>query len=134
MTKFINPSDAPDFTRFGLSLGATTGDMVWAVGMALDTDKLDRLEEADTVGNETRICLRQIESCLREAGASMNDIVKMTCYLADDSYRSDFGEAYREFFSEGRYPVRCTFVVGISGNCRVELEATAVKGAGSRTD
>jgi 2-iminobutanoate/2-iminopropanoate deaminase len=134
VTKFLNPSDAPDFTKFGLSLGASTGDMVWAAGMALDTEKGERLADADTVANETRICLRQIESCLHEVGATLTDVVKTTCYLAEQSYRGEFMDAYREFFPEGKYPSRCTFVAGIAGNCRVEIEATAVKGAGARDD
>lgn len=134
MTKFINPPDCPDFRNVGLSLAAMTGDLVWAAGMASDRETNARMAEADTVANETRICLRQIESCLKEAGSTMADVVKTTCYLSDQSFRAESMTAYREFFQEDKWPARCTFVVGIGSDCRVEIDVVAVKGAGMRAD
>lgn len=127
MTQFINPVDQPDFTKFGLSLGAATEELVFAAGMAADTENGGRLPGTDSVGDETRVCLRMIDAVLREAGCTLADVVKTTCYLSDQSYRQEFMAAYREFFEDGRWPARCTFVVGIGGTCRVEIDAIAVR-------
>lgn len=54
-------------------------------------------------------------------------MVKTTVYLADRSYYPAMNEAYREFWQEGDYPARCTFYVGIGGECRVEIDVVAVK-------
>jgi 2-iminobutanoate/2-iminopropanoate deaminase len=38
----------------------------------------------------------------------------------------EFIEAYRDFFSPGPYPARCSLVLGIAGDCRVQIEVIAV--------
>jgi 2-iminobutanoate/2-iminopropanoate deaminase len=127
MTQFINPVDQPDFTKFGLSLGAATEEFVFAAGMASDTENGGRLPGTDSIGDETRVCLRMVDAVLQEAGCSLEDVVKTTCYLSDNSYRGEFMAAYSEFFEPGSYPARCTFIVGIGGACRVEIDAVAVR-------
>jgi 2-iminobutanoate/2-iminopropanoate deaminase len=127
MTQFINPVDQPDFTKYGLSLGAATETLVFAAGMASDTENGGRLPGTETIADETRVCLRMIEAVLAEADCTMADIVKTTCYLTEDAHRKDFMAAYKEFFEEGKYPARCTFIVGIGGICRVEIDAIAVR-------
>ncbi|MCW3007073.1 MAG: putative translation initiation inhibitor, YjgF family [Solirubrobacterales bacterium] len=130
--KFLNPADQPDFARYGLSLGVATETLVFAAGMACDTENGTRMKEAKTITDETRICLEMVDATLREAGCTLRDVVKTTCYLHDRHYYAEFVEAYREFFGEGPYPSRCTFYVGIGGDCRVEIDAIAVRGAGAQ--
>lgn len=126
MTEFLNPRNLP-YPNFGLSPGVATRDLVFAGGMALDLDTLRRKEEADTIANETRVALSEIEDTLKAAGCSLRDVVKTTCYLSDDSYRKECWEAYTEAFAPGPFPARTTFVVGIAGDCRVEIDAVAVR-------
>lgn len=63
---------------------------------------------AETVGEQTRQVLRNIEAVVRASGASMADVVKSTAHL--QNLKGDFAEynaAYAEFFQEP-YPVRTT--------------------------
>jgi 2-iminobutanoate/2-iminopropanoate deaminase len=129
MPRFLNPSDQPDFRPFGLSLGAETDPYVFAAGMACDTENATRMKEAVTIADETRICLEMVDAVLRQAGCTLKDVVKTTCYLHDRHYYPEFVAAYREFFGDGPYPARCTFYVGIGADCRVEIDAIAVRGA-----
>lgn len=126
MTKFLNPENLP-YPNFGLNPGVATNGYVFAGGMALDLHKLERLAEADTIAAETKLCLKEIEGILKAAGCTLRDVVKTTCYLSDDAYRAEFWQAYTEVFAPGPYPARCTFVVGIAGDCRVEIDAIAVR-------
>ncbi len=126
MTKFLNPMNLP-YPKYGLNPGVATNGYVFAGGMALDLYKLERLPEADTIAAETKLCLKEIEGILEAAGCTLRDVVKTTCYLSDDAYRAEFWQAYTEVFAPGPYPARCTFVVGIAGDCRVEIEAIAVR-------
>jgi 2-iminobutanoate/2-iminopropanoate deaminase len=71
--------------------------------------------------------MEAIQAILKEAGCDLSDVVKTTCYLSDRAFHNEFDEAYGKFWPNGDYPTRCTFVVGIGGNCRVEIDAVAVK-------
>jgi len=76
-------------------------------------------------GPETTQTLRNIERILREAGAGLRDVVKVSVYVAD---MADFGamnEAYAAFFPE-EPPARIT--VGgaqLALGARVEIECVA---------
>ena len=126
MAQFLNPGNLP-YPKYGLNPGVATKDYVFAGGMALDLETLQRKPEADTIANETKIALEEIKSVLAEVGCTLADVVKTTCYLSDDSYRKDFWTAYTEVFGAGPYPARTTLVVGIAGDCRVEIEAIAAR-------
>ena len=123
--QYLNPRNDP-YEKYGLNPGAVANGFVFAGGMALDLNTLKRLPEAVTIADETRLALKEIEDVIAAAGCSLRDIVKVTCYLSDDSYRREFWEAYTEVMGPGPYPARCTFVVGIAGDCRVEIDAIAV--------
>ena len=65
-------------------------------------------EKAVGVGDQTRQVLRSLSAVLEAAGATMDDVVKVTAHLQD--LKSDFAEfnkAYSEFFT-APYPVRTT--------------------------
>lgn len=126
MTEYLNPDNLL-YPSYGMNPGVATKDYVFAGGMAMDLETLRRKPEADTIAEETKIALAEIESVLAAAGCTLRDVVKTTCYLSDDSYRKEFWEAYTEVFAPGPYPARTTFVVGIAGDCRVEIDAIAAR-------
>ncbi len=126
MTRFIY-DEGSDPSKFGLASGAVAGGLVFAAAMALDGETMTRDAAAATIEDETRICLEQLDEVLKKGGASLGSIVKINCYLSDDSYRTEFWKTYDEIFQA--YPqkhVRITQVVGIALGCRVELDAIAV--------
>jgi 2-iminobutanoate/2-iminopropanoate deaminase len=125
--KILSTDKAPTFKKYALSQGVETESYVFTAGMAFDEHLEKRMEAAESIQDETRICLRAIDSVLAEAGCSLRDVVKTTVYLTDRAHYSAMNEAYREFWREGDYPARCTFYVGIGGDCRVEIDAIAVK-------
>lgn len=127
MTAYLNPSELGDFSAAGLSSGTATDVFVYAAGLALDPTTMSRRADAATVGDETRICLHNIDLVLAEAGLTRRDIVKTTCYLRDDSYRMEFIEAYREAFGAGPFPARATLVLGLASDLRVQIEAIALQ-------
>lgn len=126
MPTFLNPPDNPG-EKFGLSSGAIAGPYVFAAGMALDWETMQRMEAADSIADEVRICLQKVESTLKKAGCTLRDVVKTTCWISDESYRREFFETYRDVFGEPPYPARSTMVAGIACGCRVEIDALAMK-------
>lgn len=78
---------------------------------------------AESVGDQTRQVLRNVQSALAERGLTLDDCVKTTVHLADLADFTEFNEAYKEFFSEP-YPVRTT-VGSQLANILVEIDAVA---------
>ena len=71
--------------------------------------------------------LANIESILKEAGFSKENVVKVAIFLADMSYFAEVNEVYGEFFSQP-YPARsCVAVKGLPKGAPLEIECIAVK-------
>jgi enamine deaminase RidA (YjgF/YER057c/UK114 family) len=89
-----------------------------------------RMVASDLVA-QVRQSLRNIESVLACAGATVHEIARMTWYVVDmDEYRRDrraIGEAYREVMGD-HYPAMTLVQVAalVEADARVEIEATAV--------
>ena len=79
---------------------------------------------ADSVAEQTRQVLRNVEAVLAERGLTPDDCVKTTVHLADLADFTEFNEAYGQFFSEP-YPVRTT-VGSQLANILVEIDVVAV--------
>jgi enamine deaminase RidA (YjgF/YER057c/UK114 family) len=127
MPDFINLDDV-DFAPFGLSAGAVAGPLVFAGGMALDLTTLKRFPQAETIADETRLCLEELDRTLKEAGCSLKDVIKINCYLTKDEFRTEFWATYDAIMDPlGVKAVRLTQVAGMACDCRVELDAVAVR-------
>jgi 2-iminobutanoate/2-iminopropanoate deaminase len=125
MATYLNHESRPG-DRYGLSSGVAAGPYAFAAGMALDYETLRRPADA-TIADEVRICLERIATTLARGGFTLKDIVKTTCWLSDDAHRAEFWAAYRDVFAPGPYPTRVTLVAGLAGDCRVEIDAIAMK-------
>jgi 2-iminobutanoate/2-iminopropanoate deaminase len=78
---------------------------------------------ADTVADQTRQVLRNVQAVLNERGLTLDDCVKTTVHLADLADFAEFNEAYEEFFTQP-YPVRTT-VGSQLANILVEIDVVA---------
>jgi 2-iminobutanoate/2-iminopropanoate deaminase len=123
----LNTEDS-DLQEYGLSAGAVAGDLVFAGAMALDGETMQRSTDAGTIAEETLICIRDLDETLKLGGASLQDLVKVNCYLSGDEFRTEFWSTWDAHFAAiDCSPVRLTQVVGIACGCRVELDGIAVR-------
>lgn len=127
MIHYLNPPVIGDYSSAGLSSGTSTDKFVYAAGLALDQATMKRRTDAETIADETRICLENIGIILAEEGLTLRDVVKTICYLRDEAHRAEFIDAYKKVFDPGPYPARNSFVVGLASNLRVQIEAIAAK-------
>ena len=118
----------PDSARFIGSANPNTafsrivvaGDFIFLSGM------LGSGGGATTIEDQTRRTLESIRDALTEVGATMDDVVKCTVYMADISQRSALNPIYNSFFPNHK-PAR-TAVGGIDlGGPLVEIECLAYK-------
>ncbi|OXM75248.1 MULTISPECIES: RidA family protein [Amycolatopsis] len=84
------------------------------------------------IESETLTALGNLERILAEAGATVDDLVAVTCYLADIDDWAAMDAAYRRFFGDRQLPTRTTVgVAALPFGLRVEITAVAYRpGAG----
>jgi 2-iminobutanoate/2-iminopropanoate deaminase len=76
-----------------------------------------------TIEEETETVLKNVQIITEEAGATMDGVLKVTCYLADIIDFPRFNEVYERFFP--KYPpARTTFQAGkLPLDVQVEIDA-----------
>jgi enamine deaminase RidA (YjgF/YER057c/UK114 family) len=81
----------------------------------------------ENVSAQTRDALRRIEIALRDAGATLADVVRTRIYVTDIARWREVGEVHAEFFGEIR-PVATMVEVSalIAPELLVEIEADAL--------
>jgi 2-iminobutanoate/2-iminopropanoate deaminase len=76
-------------------------------------------------GDQLRLVLNQVKKILESAGSSMDQVLKMTTFLKDRSYRIEYDEIFKTYFKQG-FPARSTIVADLMGeDFLVEIEAIA---------
>ena len=105
------------------------GDLLFCSGqIALDPQTGAMVGEGD-VEAETRQVLRNLEAVLSAGGATPQQVVRTTVFLAD---LADFGKVnalYAEVFGGGVSPARaCVEVAALPKGARVEIDCVAFVG------
>lgn len=118
-------SGAPWEAIVGYSRAVRIGTTIEVSGtVAVENDQLIGLHDPYV---QTGVILRKIEHVLKQAGASLTDVVRTRIFVTDISQWEAVGRAHGEFFGEIR---PCTTMVEvarlIAPEYMVEIEATAV--------
>lgn len=91
------------------------------LGMNPETGKLEEGIEA-----QTHASLKNLQSILKEAGMTLDDVIKTTVYVKDLKDFSVVNEIYSSYFSD--YPARsCVQVAQLPLDGLVEIECIACK-------
>jgi 2-iminobutanoate/2-iminopropanoate deaminase len=102
------------------------GDLVFVSGQA-SVDRAGKLVGAGDVVAQTRQVLDNMRLALAAAGATLDDVVKVTVYLADCADRPKVNEVRKEYFGANR---PASTLIGISDwaipGMLIEIEAVAV--------
>ncbi|MBK6751778.1 MAG: RidA family protein [Pyrinomonadaceae bacterium] len=81
---------------------------------------------SEIVAEQTEQVLKNLNEVLAAAGASLNDVVKTTVFLADMNDFAEMNEVYGRFFSENK-PARATVQAArLPRDAKVEIECVAV--------
>ena len=105
--------------------GTRKGPFVFTAGQVA-YDAQGNLVGIGDIRAQTRQALQNVADILREGGAGLGDVMKVTVFLKDNADREGMNEAYREFFGDD-LPARTTVIAGLSRpEILLEIEAVAV--------
>jgi enamine deaminase RidA (YjgF/YER057c/UK114 family) len=110
-------SGSPFEDRVGYARAVRVGPLVVVAGTTAP---------GDDIAAQAREALRRIENALREAGASLSDVVRTRMFVTDISRWEEVGAVHAEAFGDIR-PVTTMVEVSalISPDLLVEIEADA---------
>jgi 2-iminobutanoate/2-iminopropanoate deaminase len=77
-----------------------------------------------SVADQTRVTIQNLEAILKEAGCTLDDVVKCNCYISDIAYFDEFTRTYMEYF-KGIKPARTTSEAALWGGIKVEIDCIA---------
>jgi len=122
-TKVIMSSDAPAAVG-PYSQAVVAGGLIFVSGQ-LPIDPATGAFPSEDIKELTRQSMKNLGAILKEAGSSMDKVVKTTIYLKDLGDFAAVNEVYASFF-KGSYPARSCFeVAGLPKGAKVEIEAVA---------
>ena len=112
----------------GYSRAVRVGNAVYVSGTTA-SDASGALVGLNDPAAQTRQCLKNIEAALKQAGATLKDVVRTRLYVTDISAWEAYGRVHGEVFGEIR-PATAMVEVNnlISPEMMVEIEADAVIG------
>jgi reactive intermediate/imine deaminase len=112
-----------DGTSLPLSKAVRAGDFVLLSGQ-MGLDAAGRLAGAD-IETQTRQCLANVTDILREAGCTLDQVVKATVWIVNPADFARFNAVYASHFPT-QPPVRSTVVSGlVLPGALVEIEVVA---------
>ena len=108
------------------SVGVWAGDLLYLSGQTPLDPATGELIKGD-VDAQTHRCFDNLESALKDAGLSMDHVIKCNVYLTDMANFPAMNGAYAKRFSKP-YPARTTVAVkALPRDAQVEIELVAKK-------
>lgn len=110
----------------GYSRAVKIGNTIEVTG-TVAVDENSMLVGKDDAYAQTKFIIEKIEKVLKQAGASLKDVVRTRMYVTDISRWEEYGKAHGEFFKDIK---PCTTMVEVSAliapEYLIEIEATAI--------
>ncbi|MFN3136001.1 MAG: RidA family protein [Candidatus Kryptonium sp.] len=102
------------------------GDFIFTAGQIPIDPKTNQVVQGD-IREQTRQVFENLRAILEEAGATFDDVVKVTVYMKDLNEFSGMNEVYSEYFKNSP-PARTTVEVSrLPRDVKIEIDLIAVK-------
>lgn len=126
MDRQLISSGSPWEPKVGYSRAVRVGNMVFVAG-TLAADESGKIIGAGDAYAQTKYAIQKIERALKQAGATLNDVVRTRLFVRRIEDFDDVGRAHGEFFANIR-PASTMVEVGrfAAEEGLVEVEADAV--------
>ncbi|GAB3702963.1 RidA family protein [Spirosoma flavus] len=121
--QIVKPRNAPSLP-YPFSPGVISNGLLFVSGQ-VGTDASAKLVSGG-IEAETKQTIQNIETILKDAGTSLDNVVSVTVYLTNIDDFPKMNAVYKQFFKEDTYPARTT--VGVAKlvlGASVEITMTA---------
>jgi len=124
MTRKLISSGSTFEAQIGYSRAVVAGDWVFVSG----TTGFDysTMSISDSLVDQTEQCLKNIEAALRQAGSSLNDVVRVHYILPDGKEFEKCWPVLRKYFGEVRPAATMIEAKLLDPKMRIEIEVTAM--------
>lgn len=78
------------------------------------------------VKEQTHQVFQNLKAVLKEAGSSLDQVVKATIFISDMNEFADINEVYAEYFNEHKPARSCVEVARLPKDAKVEIEVIAL--------
>ena len=109
------------------SQGVAADGFVFTAGQVPINPAVGKVE-AETIEDQTRQVLTNVDAVLRAAGSGLDRVVKMTVFMTDLGDFQAMNGVYAEFFPADPPARSAVQVVALPLGVQVEMEAVALKG------
>ncbi|MEO0406552.1 MAG: RidA family protein [Cyanobacteria bacterium P01_A01_bin.135] len=105
---------------------AAAGTMLFVAGQIPLNPQTGELSSGD-IAEQTELALSNLKAVVEAAGATLDDVVKTTVFLADMNEFAAMNAVYAKFFTSDQPPARaCVEAARLPKDVRVEVECIAV--------
>jgi 2-iminobutanoate/2-iminopropanoate deaminase len=108
------------------SQAVRTGNLVFTAGQPGIDPQTGRVA-GDSFEEQARQALANLEAVLQDAGSSLARVIKVTCFVTDQSDYPVLNALFTEFFPLAP-PVRSAPLVQLPRGLRISIEAVAIAG------
>ncbi len=122
MKKIIHTQNAPEAIG-PYSQAIAVGNLVFTSGQIPINPKTGNIEKTDIASQTAQVC-ENLKAVLEEAGASLENAVKTTCFLQNIEDFAAFNEVYAKYFT-GKPARSCVAVKSLPKGALVEVEVVA---------
>ncbi|MBY0611064.1 MAG: RidA family protein [Beijerinckiaceae bacterium] len=126
MTRRLISTGSPFEKVAGYSRAVVQGPFIFVSGTTGYDYKTMTMPE--DVATQAHNCLQNVSAVLNEAGAALEDVVRVTYVVTDRSYADIVMPIFGQYFGLSR-PAAMLIVAGLlKPEMKIEIEATAYKG------
>ena len=110
------------------SSAVRAGDLIFTSGHAGMRDSEGKALK--TIEEQTKQTLESLKATLEASGATLDDVVKVTCFLGAQEHFRKMNEVYLSYFT-GELPARSTCITGLAvPGMLLEMECVAYRPKG----
>ncbi len=117
----------PGVSHFGapIPMGARVGNVIWSSGIAGNDPSTDTIPQAPEL--QARYMFQHVRTLLERGGATLDDVVRMTVYVTEESMRSHVNREWIAAFPDPEdRPARHTLVHPLRGTATMQVDFMAV--------